>query len=79
LFGYADWDLKGSSTMAVSNAVKIGQIDLGQIAGSSSGSGTKIGFAIGRIEDKNAYVQQIARIAVGDLDPKVELSHIEQA
>ena len=65
--------------MAVSNAVKIGQIDLGQIKGSSSGSATKIGFAIGHIEDKNAYVQQIARIAVGDLDPNVELPNIEQA
>lgn len=65
--------------MAVSNAVKIGQIDLGQITGSSSGSTTKIGFAIGHIEDKSTYVQQIARISVGDLDPNVELPNIEHA
>ena len=64
--------------MAVSNAVKVGQIDLGQIKG-SAGSSRQIGFSVGHIEDKNAYVQQIARIAVGDLDPNVELPNIEQA
>lgn len=65
--------------MAISNAVKVGQIDLGQVNGPAANSAIKIGFSSGQIEDKNAYIQQIARIAVGDLDPQFELPEIEQA
>jgi hypothetical protein len=51
--------------MAISNAVKVGYISLGN---------DRFRDAIPRPEEKQAYVNKIARISVGETDPEAHVS-----